>query len=248
MQDHWVHLSVDDVQTVLQDLAKTPPDKVWQHPFWNDLKEFHEEYGMKISLYCFAEHLPVASVWGDACRNNLASTASWLKFGFHAGKRENHYTSYTDSQKLEELKRDFSAVRDAVLHFAGPESFTNTIRLHYFSCSEPVRKFLEQEGIRVLLSADDDRISYDLTAQENRILRETGSFQKGRTHYLRTDFRYEKVSDILSELESRRNQKGLVLFTHENQWSANRCKIQKSLQWLSTQGRRFVTDITSELE
>lgn len=82
-----IHFSVDDVITSFENLTKNESKykSVFDEPFFKYIKSLHDEFGAKISLYCFYEKDGFSLA---DCTNKFAddfsSSSNWLKFGFHA--------------------------------------------------------------------------------------------------------------------------------------------------------------------
>ena len=102
----------------------------------------------------------------------------------------------------------------------GTESLTDTIRLHYFAGNQETVKILAQKGIKCLLCADDDRMSYNLNEDKSRQLKEQRIYYDTLydMKYVPTDIRVENIRNIDDEIEkARKLESNVVIFTHEIQ-------------------------------
>lgn len=102
--------------------------------------------------------------------------------------------------------------------------------------------FLKENGVEVLLSADDDRISYSLPKLVNdRLIREEHTLYNGIV-YERTDIRIEHTIFPIVDLIENRNDETIVLFTHE--WALeeknNRIKFHISILFLTIYQCNFI--------
>ena len=73
---------------------------------------------------------------------------------------------------------------------------------------------MKSKGIKVLLSADDNRISYSLSPKDNCILIKNGFILHDGLKYVRTDIRVER-DNIFAFLLEHLNDDELIVFTHE---------------------------------
>ena len=87
-------------------------------------------------------------------------------------------------------------------------------------------KLLEHKNIKILLSADDDRISYSLSPIANLKLISQGSLVIGDMRYLRTDVRVERDNFFMAILTHCFDDE-LVVFTHE--WALGRINWLKEI-------------------
>lgn len=240
-----VHISVDDVTGILRDITVHHYSAVFENPILADMYWFYLKYGAKFSLYCFADQEILLSQVTDRYREELAEENHWLKFGFHAGNKQSNYKMLASEEERACLREQIHMVQDNICRFAHEDSVCHTVRLHFFAGSKETVEELEKQGISALLAADDDRISYYLTEEENRALRasESGFLQKGNMKFYRTDIRYEKTEDILAALEARKQQERIVIFTHEYEWIKQRKKIETSLAWMKEHGAQFLMEL-----
>ena len=73
---------------------------------------------------------------------------------------------------------------------------------------------MRKHGIKKLLSADDDRVSYSLSEKDNKSLMQAETLTKIGMKYVSTDLRIERDNVILG-LWKNLNDEELVVFTHE---------------------------------
>lgn len=240
-----IHISVDDVTRILQDITVRKHTSIFENPILGDMYWFRLKYGAKFSLYCFADQEIALSQVTDLFKEEFEAEKDWLKLGFHGGNKQSNYKTLESEEERNVLREQICTVQDNICRFADKDSLSHTIRLHFFGGSSKAVEELEQQGVKALLAADDDRISYCLTEEENTLLRtsESGFLQKGNMKFYRTDIRYEKTEDILAALEARKNQERIVLFTHEQNWISQRKKLEMSLAWMKEHEAEFLTEL-----
>lgn len=79
----YIHLSLDDTMECFRNLGSDPDyyDSLFDEPFFRALKELHDEYGMKISLYSYNVYLENVP---DKFADEFSDNADWLKIGLHS--------------------------------------------------------------------------------------------------------------------------------------------------------------------
>ena len=102
----------------------------------------------------------------------------------------------------------------------GSEILSNALRLHYFKADSVFVQHLRNGGGVMLLSADDERLNYDLSEEENDELNRDEIFCKNGMLYVTSDIRLEKTKMIFPALLRNNNEQHLVIFTHE--WALDR--------------------------
>lgn len=223
-----VHFSIDDVFGCFNWLAKNENNvsSIFDSYVLSFAKQIHEMFGVNVSLYCmYTNGEKCLADIPDKWKNEFQENSEWLKMGFHAYKSD---SCYSDT-KIE----DFECEYDKVLYelsriTGGKDSLTDAIRLHYFAGNDIVIKVLAQKGIRCLFCADDLRGSYNLTSDEEKMLREQKFYYNPvlNMRYVPTDIRIEHVTNIEDEIDKVRNaENGIVIFTHEIQLAKENIKI-----------------------
>lgn len=212
-----IHFSVDDCIKAFVELTegKNTIKSIFETDTFSMAKLIHEHYGLPVSFYCMWTDGTTSL---DKCtanyRSEFIANSDWLKFGFHCDTYE---TNYNDAF-AGEAYNDYQKVISEVNRITGGYSITDKIRLHYFSGNKEVIRALTKDcGVKTLLSADDDRISYGLDASDNEILKSTGFFHDDETNcdFVRTDIRIENIKDVSDELKKIDGRQEATIFTHE---------------------------------
>ncbi|MBQ9910519.1 MAG: hypothetical protein IJM50_03380 [Lachnospiraceae bacterium] len=234
----YVHFSIDDVFDTFKDLAEGSYEDIFEQPVLGFLKDLHLRYGCTFSGYCFfRKELPAEGAetksfltlddfsFPKRFREQFWENHSWLKFGFHA---LDHETSYGPTHfkvretrgTYEEAREDCKKTHDALCRLLGCEDMIDHVpRIHYFAGSKEALGAWKDLQIRGLLSADDDRIPYDLTEEETLRLKEDFFLNTpDRDLFLiRTALRLEKTEDVNRAWESllKEEKPCIEIFTHE---------------------------------
>lgn len=230
-----VNYSFDDTYEILQELTEHEEeyDSIFECEKLAALRSLHEAYDVKFSMFCFeqADGYEIGNVT-TRFQKEFEENSDWLRFGYHGKDRA---TKFDDTFSKEEFETSYSRVEQAITAFAGKESVCHTIRLHYFMCTQEEKEFLKKNGITGLFAADDERVSYDLTEEENLALNQERFFEK-ELFYYKTDLRLENVTDLETELEQLQGLEHAVIFTHEYELDRQLAKLEKTIQWFKEQG------------
>lgn len=237
-------ISFDDVYLCLKDLKDNEGDyiSIFQQPFFKELKYLHDTYDAVFSLYVFesAEGFDIATI-PIKYKLEFHKNASWLKFGYHA------MSPKFDKKRCSEcFMQSIDKVNNSIKSWAGKESLTSCLRLHYYYADSIMIHNLRERNIYRLLGADDEgRISYDLSAVQSDSLYKLRHYTRDSILYFKTDVRVERMRPFPLELLDIQNQDTIILFTHE--WaimkgirkSFNKMKLRKSIEWLNENNYKF---------
>ena len=152
----YMHLSFDDVTLCFGNLASGEYDSLFDEPFFGKLKELHDEYGARISLYTYNDVL--ASV-PDTYKDEFANNSDWLKLGFHSNSSGLSLGNATYEQGL----AYWNTFVGNVERICGTTDCLDRIpRLEYFAGSQEALFGMRDATLGALgfLSADDNRLSY----------------------------------------------------------------------------------------
>ena len=217
-----MHFSVDDFFDVLIDADQY--DNLWDQPVFAKMKALHERYGATFSCYCFYEV-------GDQTLEDISDyhwheftmNQDWLKFGFHGKNKD---TAYGPSKfpaehvhdTYEQAGEDYKDVIDQLRTIMSEDCIDHVPRVHFYAGSwDACRAWRDAYcGIKGLLSAEDDRISYYLMPIEAQILGMQDRLHDTRLNlkFHRTKRRLENTPDILSAVKDETCEE-LIIFTHE---------------------------------
>ena len=173
-----VHLSFDDVSECIKNITNdsTSFNSIFDHTFFAELLELHERTGAKFTLYVY-EHDDNYNIsqFPQKFAHEFNTNKDWLKIGYHAKNPSiskdsiSDYTLFTTS---------FCRV-DSILNLRVLGAKSDMLRLHYFFATREEVFFLHKYGVRSLLSADDDRLSYSLSYSQNAKLTKREVFTLG---------------------------------------------------------------------
>ena len=189
----WVHFSIDDVIESLKWVYHNQPESVFEEPMLCQLKEWHEKYEINCNLYVYeiTDGFKLTDLQDRYCEE-LGKESDWLKFGWHRRKPG----ELTDDNKTE--IESFDRIHTFIKEKISFRSWTNVLRLHRWEASGELLSHLFDNGIRCLLTADGNRLSYNLTKDDFAILQDKGILWKGSVKYLTTDIRFDHFTDNMT--------------------------------------------------
>ena len=219
-----IHISFDDVVACISNLSTNTYSSLFDEPFFGWLNEMHTTYGAKFSLYIY-DLTKLASV-PATYQQEFFEAREWLKFGLHAKSSGYNYASGT----YESAQTDWNTMIENIVRITGSyQSIDRIPRLHNFAGNlESVTGMRDGRcGALGFLGADDSRISYHLTEEQNKILINESVFmdsENGLTIF-RTNYRgellgssegmYEKMEAFMNNSTYSNCFSPFVWFTHE---------------------------------
>ena len=159
---NYVHISFDDIVRCFEDLAtnKDTYNSIFDSEFFGGLKNLHDKYGAKFSLYCYDISSSVSTI-GNKFADDFNNASDWLKFGFHLysqGKNLAGYNAFLND--IFTLGMTFNSI-DRLPRLDGfGGSLSDILAMRDADC-----------GIIGLLTTDDSRSSYYLNDEQNAYLR-----------------------------------------------------------------------------
>lgn len=218
IHERLIHFSIDDVNRVLFEITenKEKIESVFDHTFFRLLKNWHDEYGIKVTLYVFCESNDFSlEKCTDKFELDFESNSDWLKFGYHGFAPAETFKADSYQYFMKEIKRITGSVN----------SISTTVRLDYFEGSEGdiLRNsfFNIEHGITALLCADSEtRKSYYLTQEQQTELNDKEILlDKSGIYFFSTDFRFDDYKNFDFVFTKNRDEHEIIVFTHE--WLLN---------------------------
>lgn len=236
------HISIDDciLNFKMMTEEKDNIDSIFDIPFFQDLRNFHETYHVKFTLYCW-EHKSGYnfSRVTDAFQMEFAKNSSWLKVGFHGSAKFDYLKDENGGRTVEEFKDAYLNFKQNAIRCFTEESLARCLRLHrYIGCREEV-EFLKKEGVNELLTAHDQRISYDLSEAENEtvLLGDSQCFRGIK--YSHSDICMDMFEDEREFQKIIKNNR-ITLFAHEKVFCSQKTKWQKLFELLLAEGYSYI--------
>ncbi len=230
------HISVDDATMIFQDIYWNRYDSIFENQILGKLKELHDEYGMKVTLYVYykLETFSLQDMPEDYYEE-FEENADWLRIGFHSG------TELEPDESIRDFMTAYANTQEEIKRFAGETTTTKILRLHYWKATDEMVEFLLSQGIKGLLCQDEKTISYDLTQEQIEKLYATrdGILKTDDMIYYVTDIRLETTENINTVLKEKRNDRVLVIFTHAWCFMDNSEKLEEAVRELSEAGYSF---------
>lgn len=194
-------VSSDDNILFLQDITKNKDvyKSIFENPYLAVYKKAHDEYGAKVHLNLFYEHIPNEyfkehteyfnlEMMTDKFKDEFRANSDWLKLAFHA-KSEFPDMPYKNTT-FEQIKEDCVKVCREIVRFAGKECINNTTTIHWGEVNREGVRALRSLGFKSLtgyLTCNADGtplVSYYLNTDEVK-------------HADERDFWYDKSEDML---------------------------------------------------
>ncbi len=153
---------IDDVIWCLRDITRQKPKSLFDNEFFKMLKKCHDDFGMTVQMHLFYrtdffygdDEFTLADVT-DAYKAEFEENSSWLKLGFHAKQEFPDYPYVNIS--YEDAKRNYTAVANEVIRFAGEKSLSNGIVLHWGAISKAGCQALKDCGVKFLSASIGER-------------------------------------------------------------------------------------------
>lgn len=218
------HFSVSDTIWLFKGLKEEGYASAFEQPVLAYFRELHEQHGITVSFYCFAEHedMRLADV-PDAYSQEFSENGDWLRFGFHAKNENTHYEDKTP----ECAARDYAEVTAQLRRIVGT-AIDAYPRIHSYSASQAALNAMREEGLRGVLCPESDDGGYCLSEKQLRRVKSKGVYvDKNGLVYLDADMKIEETNCILSILQKRQHKPHLEIFTHE--WALDRERVRERL-------------------
>lgn len=233
----YTHFSIDDATQIFQDIAFHEYESIFENAVLGKLKEFHDTYGLKVTLYVFGK-LDTYNLadFPDTYKKEFEDSADWLKIGFHS-MTENPPEDGTDAEEYEE---ELKEVNWEISNFAGEASLAHVLRLHYWYATDEMVQVLKKEGVEGLFCGNDGDSCYNLTKEQaENLLKSRDGIRPGELSYYVTDIRLEKTDDIFKALDAHKRDRLVVVFTHAWCFQDNADKLETALGWLAKMGYEY---------
>ena len=212
-----VHFSVDDTWICIKDITDNQYASVFENSFLGALKNLHDTYGICVTLNTFNtistdSSYSISNV-PTSYQEEFQANKSWLKFAFHAESDvENYNTSIG-------ISTSYDTFVNAIYNLTGDyDCIDRVTRLGYFGGTlENVLAIKNKEhGIIGLLCADDTRISYYLTEEQNNIVQKKGKYIDAEHEIFMIKTITRNLDDAVSEINGNLcYQKFVEIFMHE---------------------------------
>lgn len=234
----YVHFSIDDATQIFQEITLKECKSIFEQPTLKRLHKLHTTYGLKCTLYLY-ENIGGYNIaqMPDCYRKEFVENSDWLKLAFHGYNESN---PEEDKFVRQQFKDSFKRVCAEIKRFAGEESLSQTLRLHYWYATEEMVSFLKENGVQAVLCPDNETLGYNLTEEESNLLnRSQNGILEGDLLYYKTDIRYESFEEVEKVFTQREGDQIIVVFTHAWCFDENISKIEDSMEWFTDNGYQF---------
>lgn len=214
-----IHFSVDDTWSCINDLITNSSTytSIFDNEFLSKLKELHDTYGICVTLNTFntisTDSSYSISNAPTSYQTEFQANKHWLKFAFHAESDVENYNTSTG------ISASYDTFVNAIYNLTGDyDCIDRVTRLGYFGGTlENVLAIKNKEhGIIGLLCADDTRISYYLTEEQNNIVQKKGKYIDSEHEIFMIKTITRNLGDAVSEINGNLcYQKFVEIFMHE---------------------------------
>jgi hypothetical protein len=212
------HFSIDDVFEFLIEISdKKIPIK--KHYFFKSLYNIWRKYKIKTGLHLFYE---------GKIKNKLRTLKEvriikneikegWIYFGPHAL----NVNTPPYSQTPLDQKKFINDTYKEIYRFAGKKFLCKRIRLHYYSESYEISKFLRNKKIHTLFSTDRKVGAHKIPKKFSTQLIKSGLLVYNKLQFIRTDYRIEflinnsKKEIINNFCKTLKRKKFIIIYSHE---------------------------------
>lgn len=212
------HFSIDDVFEFLIEISdKKIPIK--KHYFFKSLYNLWKKYKIKTGLHIFYEGIinnklrTLKEV--RIIKNEIKE--GWIYFGAHAL----NVNTPPYSQKPQEQKKFINNTYKEISRFAGKKFLSKRIRLHHYSETYEISKFLRNKKIYGLFSTDRKVGAHRLPKKFSKQLIEKGLLVYNKLQFIKTDYRIEflinnsKKKIINKFFKTLKQKKFIIIYSHE---------------------------------
>ncbi len=212
-----IHFSVDDTITIFENLTKGEYTSCFEEPTLLFLKKLNEQYGLRVSMYCFFESGSGFSLFDATSKfkEEFKENSHWLRFGFHAFDCKSKYDDYEADKFISEAEK----VYDNLNRIVSSDAVVYDVRLGFakgnINC---IKAFKNKYPLfKTLYGVDDDRIEYYLSPEENDILLGNGILCENKVgiNIKLSELRLENQTDMSEYIKEMSPREYYAFFTHE---------------------------------
>ena len=151
----YYYYFADDHIWFLRDIANKNYKSLFESPYLGFYKYLYEKYGNKVQINCFYETDEFyksdyfnLSLMPDKYKDEWIANSNWLRLAFHARKEFPDYP-YINASYVQ-VYNDYTTIRDELIRFAGEETFSNDIVVHWTPMSRNGCRALKDCGVRMM--------------------------------------------------------------------------------------------------
>lgn len=252
VSNKFLHFSLDDVSACIQDLENNNNyDSIFDNPTLSLLKNWHDSYGIVVSLYLQRNLNNIPSKF----INEFIENKDWLKFGWHGTGSAWSSASYNYG------KEQWNTFVDGVMASIGDWDVIDRVpRNDYFHNTLEGAKGERDAHMGVLGFLGCDDWAYNAEVREHNYYLSDDQSTYLDTHdrlydwgnnlvFFKTDFRLEQVTQrwgsieqCISDYESAARAseaQDLIVFSHENIFANYTSMAQTLFEWAVNKGYRF---------
>ena len=234
------HISIDDCTKCFRNLYENNNDSIYQNTFFRTIKMLNKRYSFKVTLYCWSIKSGFEiSQLNDRYRKEFEENSDWLKFGFHSSEKFNYLEDKHLGRKEKEFYKEVSDFNDCIIHIAGKNSISSRLRLHYYTATDNEIQFLNEIGVKELLTSHDGRISYNLTKEQQELVDFNGSIKIEEQNYIKSDLCIDGIKNK-DEIMKYIGRNRITFFSHEEFFLRDILKWEEIIKLLKDNQFEFI--------
>ena len=244
------HCGLDDTIVVLEEINQKADqlDSIFDVEVLGIIRQFHQQYGAKFTLYVFYELLDGfnLSQMTDRFADEWQANSDWLKLSFHAKTRKPSlvdYYLYFDSD-YETAFEDFQMIKKEILRFAGPQCWDNYPRTHFASGNRETVRAWRDCGVGGLFygTHEDEAMYFDI--EKIKELREKDCWYDSSADmlYITTNIKLpcHTVDEVKVDLAAAKDRNILEIFADDYNIVELKEHMETAISWASQNGYRPV--------
>lgn len=209
---NYLHFSIDDVIEAFKDLYIYNPKSIFEVSFFKTLLDLHNRYQLNVTIYVFekTEGFNISCI-PEEYAEELKKNNDWIQWGYHGITSGYHIVG------LEEFIESFYNVSNIMKKITGKEC-SRILRLHYWEATKEQIEFLKKQGIKMLLTSDQEKQkSYILTDLQTWQLNNGQTVWINGIEYRKTDIRLDNIENDtdLNHIIEKLNKQRSIVFIHE---------------------------------
>ena len=225
------HFSIDDCNDVLRDLTVNNYNNIFEQEMLGYLRELHEKYGIKVTLYLFSRNNKTGFSLEDMTSRyslQFIANADWLKFGFHAIDN----VAYDGLSIVEEMQYYHKTINEIKRFTKTDKTIDHFVRLDRFYATKEMVKALAAtpDGVTGLYTPDSaSRTAFGFDATTMAVINGKDAYVD-TILYTPTDIRLENYTaeSIDAVINKHINDRYFTFFTHE--WKMNDPVVRANLE------------------
>ena len=146
-----INFCIDDNIYTFSDIAKERPGSIFDHFYFRKLRKLHERFDLRLTVNLFWEDMRsgfTLADFPDCYKAEFQDNSAWMKLAFHA--RAEFPDRIYQNAEVKTLLRDYDAVGEQIIRFAGAETLTAPQNIHWSMVKPGALPELRKRGVLFL--------------------------------------------------------------------------------------------------